>query len=232
VRFIKKKMNNPYVLIATHNRINITETNIRGILKSGANVILVVSSESEQEVFKAIFPTIRIELHPNNPLGEKWQHGVQVARELEADPLIVNGSDDLLSGDFFGKTADILKDDFHFIGLKSWYIYDMRKVHRFNYMANLPLGGGRVYSKKMLERINYSLFDKSRDRHLDDLGYGNVLNSKLRFTTLDEPMILSVKGDWPMMNPAHKLFNSVNARFVETFVDVEPILRKFNYVRH
>jgi hypothetical protein len=222
-------MVNPYVLIATHQRISITRKNIECVLKCGANVILVCSAESEVELFSHIFPKIVVSLHPNLPLGKKWQHGVDIARDIGADPLIINGSDDILSPAFFTKADAALADGNHFLGLQSWYVYDMRRVYRFNYLANLPLGGGRVYSKDLLKVINYSLFDISRDRHLDDLSYGNVLNAKMKMTVLNEPLILSVKGDWHMMNPVQKMFSSQNAKLMETITEPSALLAKFNY---
>lgn len=221
---------NHYVLIATHNRLSITRKNIECLLKCNVGVILVVSDSGEFALFKQLFPDISIVHHANFPLGLKWQAGVEVARELKADPLIVNGSDDILCPEYFTKVTELLKEGNHFVGLKSWYVYHMNKMYRFNYLANLPLGGGRAYSKKMLEVINYSVFDISRDRHLDDLSYGNVLNSKLKFAVLNDPLIMSVKGDWVMMNPTQKFFSSQTVKLVDTHRP-EDILKIFNYVR-
>lgn len=218
----------PYVLIATHQRLSITKKNIEGVLACGANVILIVSDSGELAAFSQFFPNIEIVLHPNNPLGAKWQAGVERARDIGAEILVINGSDDILHPSFFVIVPALMEEGFHFIGLKSWYVYDMKKVYKFDYLANLPLGGGRAYSKEMLRTINYSLFDISRDRHLDDLAYGNVLNSKLKYKILSEPLILSVKGNWPVMNPTQKMFNSQNARLTDT-LNAKDVLPQFKY---
>lgn len=220
---------NPYVLIATHQRMSITRDNIKAILACGVNVILVVTDTGEEAVFRQLFPFIEIVMCANEPLGTKWQAGVDRAREINADPLIVNGSDDILHPDFFIRVASLMKEGVHFIGLKSWYVYDLRKVYRFDYLANLPLGGGRAYSKELLQVINYSLFDRSRSRQLDDLSYGNVLNSKMETRILNEPLILSIKGNWPVMNPTRRLFHSENARLVKT-MEPKEILEQFKYL--
>lgn len=221
---------NPYVLIATHQRMSITRDNVKCLLACNAGVILVVSDAGEEAVFRQLFPSIEIVLYPNQPLGAKWQSGVERAREINADPLIINGSDDILHSDFFVLVANAMKSDgVHFIGLKSWYVYDTRKIYKFNYLANLPLGGGRAYSKELLQKINYSLFDISRSRHLDDLAYGNVLNSKMKIKIFGEPLILSIKGDWPVMNPMQKLFNTQNAALLDT-LDPKEILKQFKYL--
>lgn len=220
---------NPYVLIATHQRMSITRDNIKGLLSCGVNVILVVSDSGEMEVFKQLFPEISIIHHPNFPLGNKWQSGVQVAKKLKADPLIINGSDDLLCPEYFKRVTELRAEGYHFIGLKSWYVYDLKSIYKFDYLASIPLGGGRAYSKELLEKINYKLFDTRKDRHLDDLGWASVTTSKMKNIILNEPLILSVKGDWRVMNPLNAMFGSTNAMLRETIINPVQILKDFNY---
>jgi hypothetical protein len=224
-------MVNPYVLIATHQRLSITKKNIECILACGVNVILVVTDDGEYVAFRQMFLGITVVQHSNKTLGSKWQSGVMAAKELQADPLIVNGSDDILCPKFYERIESSLSKGNHFVGLKSWYVYDLKRAYKFEYLASLPLGGGRAYSIEMLRTINYSLFDQSRDRCLDDLSYGNVLNSGLKYTILNEPLILSVKGGWPVMNPTQKIFVSQNAKLVDTISNPKKLLETFNYVR-
>jgi hypothetical protein len=143
-------MVNPWVLIATHKRLSITKKNIDCLLKTGVGIILVVSDADEFKLFRQLYPYINIVHHANYPLGDKWQSGVEIAKHLKADPLIINGSDDILSPKFFSRASELLAEGYHFIGLKSWYVYDLKSVYLFDYMAPLPLGGGRVYSKEFL----------------------------------------------------------------------------------
>ena len=219
---------NPYVLIATHQRLSVTKKNIESILPH-AGVILVVSDSDEYELFKQLFPTINVILYNNIPLGAKWQAGVNLAREIGADPLIINGSDDIISPDFYAKSSELLRDGYHFIGLTSWYVYDLKHVYQFDYLAPMPLGGGRSYSKELLEKIDYKVFQGNKDRHLDDLGYHNMFASGMKYTLLRSPLILSIKGDWVVMNPVGKMFSSPNAKLVESIYNPKPILDKFNY---
>lgn len=180
-------------------------------------------------MFRQLFPDISIVHHANFPLGLKWQSGVEIAKHLKADPLIINGSDDLLCQDYFTRVSELLDEGCHFVGLKSWYVYDLKTVYRFDYLAHLPLGGGRAYSRELLEKIDYKLFDVRKEKHLDDLGYQNVIHAKVRTAILNEPLILSVKGDWRVMNPLNKMFGSTNAMLRESIYSPVKILKDFNY---
>jgi hypothetical protein len=222
-------MVNPYVLIATHERLSITKRNIECLLACNVGVILVVSDSGERHLFRSLFKNISVLQCENAPLGKKWQAGVMKASELGADPLIINGSDDILCPEFFDHTSQLLSEGYDFIGLKSWYVYDLKNIFHFEYQASMPLGGGRVYSKRLLHKINYDLFDTSRNRLLDDRGWHSVHKNGLKKIILNKPLILSVKGEWTSMNPVSKMFNHPNAKLIESIFDPKPILKKFNY---
>jgi hypothetical protein len=220
-------MINPYVLIATHNRVEITKRNIQCCLDCGVSVIVVCSNKDEARQFYR--ERVTVIQYSNQPLGAKWQNGVEIAKICGADILIINGSDDILSPEFFTRVNELINEGYHFIGLKSWYVYDLKHIHHFQYLAPLPLGGGRVYSREMLEKIDYQIFDTKKDKHLDDLGWANVWRSEMKHTFIHQPLILSVKGNWPVMNPVEKMFKSQNAKLIESIYDPKPILEKFNY---
>lgn len=219
-------MVNPYVLIATHRRVEITKKNIQCCLDCGVSVVVVCSDEEEMREFNR--DRVHVILAPNSPLGAKWQIGVNSIRGY-ADLLIITGSDDILSPEFFTRANELLNEGYHFIGLKSWYVYDLKSIYKFDYTAPLPLGGGRVYSRELLEKINYNVFDTKKDRHLDDLGWHNAYSSGMKHILLNEPLILSVKGDWPVMNPLNRMFGSTNAILRDSIYNPQPILEKFGY---
>lgn len=222
-------MVNPYVIIATHNRLSITKKNIECILPH-ARVIVVVSDQSEGMVFKNLFGDDVFVVHHNNfPLGSKWQAGVNAAKMLKADPLIINGSDDILSPEYFKKVEAFIANGYDFIGLKNWYVYDKKEMFHFHYTPAQPLGGGRAYTAKLLNKLNWVLFDIDRNKLLDDLGYNKVRMQRIKSILLYDPLILSVKGDWPVMNPIDKMLGHANCQEKALTKSIEQILTEFKY---
>lgn len=194
-------MVNPVVVICTHNRLTITTYNIYSLLKQKCKIVLVVSALEERIHYAKIFPEITVLTHPNVPLGAKWQHGVQHAYSLEANPLIILGSDDLLSLDFVSKVTAYMHDISDFIGLSKWYIHYKGKAFYCQYLANIPLGGGRCYSYDLLKKLNGKLFDTKLNRHLDDYSSVNIKKLGIFCHDLsDSVSIHAVKGDWPVLN--------------------------------
>ena len=80
-------------------------------------IVLTVSTHSEEDYFKRLnIDGVYVFNTPNKPLGLKWQSGVEQAKKIKANPLIILGSDDQL-GTSFVKNACHLIEKYEFIGL-------------------------------------------------------------------------------------------------------------------
>ncbi len=197
---------NPIVLICTHERQEITTKNINSLLAQSfvPKIVLIVSEKKEVIYFRNNFPQINVIQFPNNPLGSKWQHGVHIAHKLEADPLIITGSDDILGDGYIAMACAYVQGGHDFIGIKQFWVHQNKHAFLVEYQASQPIGGGRIYSKQMLETIRYKIFNISGSRRLDDQGYELVKGSGLQHTIINEVEDLAlhaIKGNWPMMNP-------------------------------
>ncbi len=199
---------NPIVLIASHERIDITTRNIESLLRQSIKpqIVISLSDNNEHEYFSDTFGTlINIIRTENNPLGKKWQDGVTEFCTY-ANPLIITGSDDILGDGFIKRACELVEQGNHFIGLQRFWQHHKGRAYLCDYLPHQPIGGGRIYSGEMLKKINYQVFDPTKDKHLDDLGFANVKLSGLkvkwiRDTEKEGLEVHAIKGDWPVMNP-------------------------------
>ena len=215
-------MINPCVIIATHERLSITTTNIKLLLDQGVKIVLVVSDTREKEYYENF--DIHVVLHANHPLGAKWQFGVDKARQFDPSHIVITGSDDLLSKYFFERYCN----EWDLVGFKSWYIWNKEKLHLLDYITKQPLGGGRVYSKFSLEYLDYKLFDITKNKWLDDYAWEKV---SFAWRMQHNPEILAVKGNWPCMNPVD--LKHRNVKLIATYQGEEALKimkEKFNYI--
>jgi hypothetical protein len=205
---------NPVVLIATHQRIEITTRNIESLLRQSVKpeILLICSTESECHHWfhqYEIHKQLTVLTCPNKPLGQKWQLGVSLMEEnYSPNPLIITGSDDILGDGFIKNACRLVEEGNHFIGLRGWWQHKDGKGYYCKYLTkdNLPIGGGRIYSDEMLKAINYQVFDPTKDRHLDEYGWDNARKSGLKCLVLDHPekeglSIHAIKGEWQCLNP-------------------------------
>lgn len=188
-----------FVAIAsTNNRFNITEKNRWLLQAQGVCVLVNYANESKT-------------------LGEKWQHTIELIRPYDPTHLIITGSDDILSKDFVEKycTKEL------FTGLKQWYIWHKEGLHLLEYLPKQCLGGGRVYSRELLDKMNWQVFDTSRNKLLDDKGFNFIVENKIAPSIHYTPDILAVKGDWETMNPVN--LKHRNVRLLKTYKGDEAI---------
>lgn len=201
------------VVIASHERNEALRIVLR-CLPPAWHATLVVSHEAErQELLELGRPNTFVHLHPNHPVGAKWQHAVDCARKGRPDLLIITGSDDVLIGDT--AMLSLAMQDKDSVGLRQWLAYDGHHHYRMRYQPHVkvPVGCGRVYTRRILEKMNWRIFDTARDRGLDNLGYQNVLRHGGTCPIVDEiPGLqpISIKGPWNMYNPMDKLLASRN----------------------
>lgn len=219
---------NPVVLIATHNRIDITSKNIELLKKQTKVPHIVVVATEKKERWHYMNMGVEVIESPNHPIGRKWQAGVK----HDADPLIILGSDDILAPDFVEKACKHIASGFDMVGVTAWYVYD--KIRQDLWLASyiekntdFPLGSGKVISGKLLKQMKYNVFNTGMSKNLDSQSYISAVQKGAKIKLIRTPEVLSIKGSWQTLNPVEKLRSGKNIRM--TAVDFENIER-FNYV--
>jgi hypothetical protein len=223
----------PVVLIATHQRLAITSANIRTLqAQSLRPVIVIVCTDPLEAEHYRDYEGVHVVEVANEPLGAKWQAGVDFARQLNPPHLIITGSDDILCANFverFTTHADGVK----FTGLQKWYVWSpaTNTLYLFDYLARQCLGGGRVYTEALLDAYDWQLFATGKGKLLDDQGW-DITNPGTRRVITEEGCILAVKGNWPVMNSLAVTLEHKNAKLVRQWKGgeaLEILETKFNY---
>lgn len=222
----------PCVLIATHQRLAITSTNIKTLQQQTLPpTIVIVCTDPYEAGYYHEIGGVRVIEAKNEPLGAKWQSGVDYCRKLNPSHLIITGSDDILCNDFVQRfCTDAI------IGLQRWYIFSppTGRLYLFDYLAKQPLGGGRIYNRLFLDSCDWQLFDTGAGKLLDDKGWRIVKKPGAVIRLIDnEGCILAVKGNWPVMNPLDITLQHRNARLVKQWEGDEALFlmaAKFNYI--
>jgi hypothetical protein len=68
-----------------------------------------------------------------------------------------------------------------------------------------------MFSKYFLDSVNWTIFRKYRPFHLDEYGYDLVKNfsNKTKIISSDN-FILSIKGEWDVINPASNILKATH----------------------
>lgn len=194
------------VCIASHERPVPLNIVLRCLPKSW-HAVVVVSSEEDKRAIAARQNTHAF-IWANQPLGAKWQHAVDQARKLEPDLLLITGSDDVLIAD--EEVLIAAMGDHDFVGLNSFHIYDGNQHHKCRYIkpGHIPIGGGRVYGRSLLEKMRWNLFDPMLSRKLDQYGFHNAQRAGGKILHVEDMpglKIIALKGPWQQLNSLDKL---------------------------
>lgn len=203
-------------VIAFKGRHKMVELNIETLCKQTLvpAIVLVASSQEDVDFCEKIRVTHRnvfFVIHQNYPIGGKWQAGVDYARKLGVKGLMILGSDDMLSLGYVKECFSKIDmglgssgNGFDLIGKRSWYIYDLNtNLYFLEYTEGVTvfLGGGKMFSKNFLDKVDWHIFREFRPFHLDEQGYllvktqGNSIG-----LVSDQEFILSIKGPWEVLN--------------------------------
>ena len=147
----------------------------------------------------------------NRPLSDKWGMAFFLLEEIDFDGVIILGSDDYIDKKFLKFAQDNIKD-FDMIGFTDAYY---EKDGDFYYWGGYdnkrkgePVGAGKIYNRKFLERIGFNLYPESKDVGLDYIAWKvcNRVEAKVLVTSLKkEGLLMCDVKDGNGMNSLEKL---------------------------
>lgn len=137
------------------------------------------------------WPEIKTFQAPNAPLWRKFDAGHELLKDGDYDACIMIGSDDIFD-DKFISLIYLLLVDHDYIGFLDIFFHDLKSGCNYywpgykGYREGEPAGAGKVYSRKMLESLNYHVFQPSGDSGLDKGCHDRVMQTGLpyKFTKL------------------------------------------------
>lgn len=207
-------------VIPCHERLEVSVESINLLQKHQTlqpTVIVVGWSNIERQIAKetrSYFISCE-----NTYLGNKWQTGIDFARTLEPDALLIMGSDALISPDWVKFSAEKIANGADLTGKISWYTCGIvpkkhLEILHHKYIrspaVDFPVGGGRMVSRKLLDRMDWQLYPRGRKSCLD---HGSAMNMKIYKPKIEifedaEHKNMGLKGPWPVLNTFKKMKNA------------------------
>jgi hypothetical protein len=101
----------------------------------------------------------------NYPLDRKFDAGFQCCAAWQPEAVSLVGSDDFITPQYFQFAVQQIHDGVDAVGILDFYLVDWpkRKVYYWPGYTNSercgdPLGAGMVFSRRLLERLNWKVF--------------------------------------------------------------------------
>jgi ABC-type polysaccharide/polyol phosphate transport system ATPase subunit len=106
--------------------------------------------------------------YENQPMSEKWQHGLEMTKKYNPDGVIIMGSDDIITKEIIDFYVEKINLGYLLIGIKDFYIYESsikKLVHWRGYgelndahRMDETIGLGRCLTRPLLDKIKFDVW--------------------------------------------------------------------------
>jgi len=225
-------------VMAAHGRGRITKKSIERLRRQKYqlnDIVLVGDSNLEKKV--AHKTNSRYVNHDNMPLSDKWQSGVDYARTLKPDAIMICGSDSWHTNNWTLRCAKLIDKGSDLVGTtffhtcKAYPNEKLRIVQRryVGKRAMEPVGSGRIISARILDELDWELFPEGLRCGLDKPCYDKIIQRGGKVDLIyNDIKVLGVKSTWDTLNPWKENFKSkLPVKFLREFDNPKEWLDKF-----
>ena len=230
------KINNYQVgcIIPFSGRQNMVRLNVELLNKQTVKPAIILTcsnipdynfAKDLEELYDNVFTHVTL----NYPLGKKFYDSTKFAQTLGGlNYLMILGSDDILSLNYVENCLKKLNNGYDLVGSRKWLMCtNNNELYKLEYksVVDILLGGGKIYTKKFLDMVNWDIFDQYRPLHLDENGEYLFNNTNLKKTVLNgDEFIMSIKGDWDCINTKEHILKSQSRLNTQNISNELPII--------
>jgi len=225
-------------IMAAHRREKITIKSIERLRRQNYEINeIVVVGDSSIEQMVAQKTGCKYVSHANMPLSDKWQAGVDYAKNLSADAIMICGSDSWYTNNWIKRCAKSINQGFDLVGTvffhtcKAYPNQKLRIIQRryVGRRAQEPVGGGRVISARILNKFNWKLFPVGLKSGLDKPSYDKIVEYGGKIELINNDIKgLGIKSTWDTLNPWKDDFKTKPPiRFIREIDNPKEWLNKF-----
>lgn len=202
-------------IMPIHGREMITKEAVR-CLKAQVNKVIVAGDDDGDEHLAKEMGVGFIKCL-DVLLSQKFQLLFIEAKKYNPDAVVLDGSDDLLSPNWVETCYKWIKDGFDLVGKsKCWFCKIMpnekmvlNEVIYGEARANEPFGSGRLFSRRILDKVNWRPYpDNVVSRACDLTSYTYLKNNglkKVKILNEEDIRLVCVKSDWECLDSFGKV---------------------------
>lgn len=131
----------------------------------------IIVAGSEGETSKELATGLHYIEVLNYPVSNKHNALLSKAKELKVDGVVLMGSDDIVNDGFWKHIYSLSPNEKEVVGFKDIYFYDNfdKKLGYWKgyESRNQTIGAGRFFSKEVLDKMGWKLWDKHLNSGLD-----------------------------------------------------------------
>lgn len=146
--------------------------------QTGYNFPVIVVSEPNDAPLCEEYGLTHI-IHPNIPVTEKWNRGIEYIKQLDCEYVVITGSDDIWSTDTLLCLVESMKSGVDMIGIRELYVYDADGLSRgklIKITSKNFYGVGKAIHRRVLEKVDWKpwVYHAPRNWGMDSILYKNI----------------------------------------------------------
>lgn len=219
------------ILTAIWGRPRLTELVLGYYESMPINMRVLVDSPDNCALIASSLPKWNMTSAPNEPLSDKWLHGLQWMREWQdrweyMDAVIIVGSDDLITPSYIDACRYLIAEGADYVYLPGCYFYDA-PTKRMIWGQAERLGLGRCISRRLLDRMDWQPWPEGLTHGLDGAMWERVQAiGDVRHVRLDSAMKEGYIGMDIKTGENIWSFDHIRENIICYDVEPEPVLRK------
>jgi hypothetical protein len=178
--------NDLLILIPVWNRLTLLTRCLYSLNKYKSSIILVVSNIND--IIYARHNKYNYIVTINTPLGRKKNNALKFTSYLSYKYCLFVDSDDLISEKYINNSIDTIRDGL-VTGSNTQLLITKNNIIYRKYIGQNIFGSGRLYTKILLDYINYKLYDDNLYRTLDKNSTNRLLQLGIEFVNINIPII-------------------------------------------
>jgi len=214
------------IVVTSVGRERMVLETLRFLKKQTYPIDLLLISDNPRDASIAKQVKCNFLRYKNKPVGEKWQAGVNyVRKKFLPDAVIVCASDCWLTSNWCEIAIEYIKEGYDMVGKRLYHncrLLPKRKINFVTRQGYHIVGSGRLYSKSILDKIDWRLFPEHRNGGLDGSCEAKILKSKAKFKHLDDILDMHIAGivsTWPTITPWKTASGSKNVKTLKIVDD-------------
>lgn len=195
-----------------HGRQTVTAKMIRN---TPVPIHIVYTTDEDGEFLDQFPSVVKTQTH-NNPVSDKLITNLFRSKDLRWSKMTIMGSDDVMCPKAWQLVEDML-DVYEAVAFRNSYFLDTETGETYFWNGYIgerseePLGQGRSYTIKAVEKLNWDLWDRGKDSGMDGSNWK-------RFKDLDIGYIDCIRDDVQMIQlksnqqitPLHRIVRKRN----------------------
>jgi len=214
------------IVVTSSGRKKIVVEVLRYLKRQTIPIDLLLVSDDPHDVSIAKQFKCNFLQYKNKPVGEKWQAGVNYVREkFHPDAVMVCASKNWLTSNWCEVSMKYIEEGYDMVGKRLHHMCRLvpkKKIVFITRQGYHIVGSGRVYSKSILDKIDWKLFPVHRNSGLDGSCEAKILNLKAKFKHLDDVLdmqIVGVRSIWPSITSWKRILRATNVKTLKMVDD-------------